>query len=110
MGYYTYLSMEIDREEPTVEQVAEAMADLSNDIDAAFWRTALKGETDVKWYGSVTEYMKQVSRRYPDAVLTLRGEGEDSEDQWVEYYQNGRVQVEQMPEWTPPLFDPAKLE
>ena len=109
MGYCTYLSIEIDREEPTVEQVAEAVADVANDTAVAFWRSALTGETEVKWYDGTAD-MKQVSRRYPEAVLTLRGEGEDPDDRWVEYHQNGRVQVERMPEWTPPPFDPAKLE
>ena len=85
MGYYTYLSIEIDREEPTVEQVAETVADVSKDTDVAFWRSALTGETEVKWYDGTAD-MKQVSRRYPEAVLTLRGEGEDPDDRWVEYH------------------------
>ena len=85
MGYYTYLSIEIDREEPTVEQVAEAVADVAKDTDVAFWRSALTGETEVKWYDGTAD-MKQVSRRYPEAVLTLRGEGEDPDDRWVEYH------------------------
>ena len=85
MGYYTYLSIEIDREEPTVEQVAETVADVAKDTDFAFWRSALTGETEVKWYDGTAD-MKQVSRRYPEAVLTLRGEGEDPDDRWVEYH------------------------
>ena len=109
MGYYTYLSIEIDREEPAVEQVAEAVADVAKDSDVAFWKSALTGETEVKWYDGTAD-MKQVSRRYPEAVLTLRGEGEDPDDRWVEYHQNGRIQVERLPEWTPPPFDPAKLK
>ena len=85
MGYYTHLSIEIDREEPTVEQVAEAVADVVNDTDVAFWRSALTGETEVKWYDGAAD-MKQVSRRYPEAALTLRGQGEDPDDRWVEYH------------------------
>ena len=85
MGYYTYLSIEIDREEPTVEQVAETVADVAKDSDVAFWRSALTGETEVKWYDGTAD-MKQVSRRHPEAVLTLRGEGEDPDDRWVEYH------------------------
>ena len=54
--------------------------------------------------------MRKVSRRHPEAVFTLRGEGEDPGDRWVEYHQNGRIQVERLPEWTPPPFDPAKLK
>ena len=109
MGYYTYLSIEIDREEPTVEQVAEAVGKVTNDTDVAFWRSALTGQTEVKWYERESD-MRKVSRRHPEAVFTLRGEGEDPGDRWVEYHQNGRIQVERLPEWTPPPFDPAKLK
>lgn len=109
MGYYTYLSIEIDREAPTVEQVAETVADVTNDTDVAFWKSALLGETEVKWYDG-TDDMKKVSRRFSDAVITLRGEGEDSNDRWVEYHHNGKVQREDMPEWAPDPYDPAKLK
>ena len=109
MGYYTYLSVEIDKEEPTIDQVAEALADVNNDSDAAFWRSALEGETEVKWYDGTAD-MRKVSLRHPEAVVTLRGEGEDANDRWVEYHHNGGVQREEMPEWNPPPFDPAKLK
>ena len=109
MGYYTYLSVEIDIEEVTVDQVAGALAEVNNDTDVAFWRSALLGETEVKWYDGTAD-MKKVSQRFPDAVITLRGEGEDSNDRWVEYHHNGKVQREDMPEWTPALYDPAKLK
>ena len=109
MGYYTYLSVEIDKEEPTIDQVAEALGDVISDTDVAFWRSALSGETGVKWYDGTAD-MRKVSQRFPEAVITLRGEGEDADDRWVEYHQNGRVQREEMPEWTPPPYDPARLE
>ena len=109
MGYYTYLSVEIDLEEPDVEQVAEALGDVISDTDVAFWRSALSGETEVKWYDGTAD-MREVSRRHPEAVITLRGEGEDANDRWVEYHHNGRVQREEMPEWTPLPYDPAKLK
>ena len=109
MGYYTYLSVEIDKEEPTIDQVAETLADVSNDADAAFWRSALEGETEVKWYDGTAD-MRKVSQRFPEAVITLRGEGEDADDRWVEYHHNGRDQREEMPEWTPSPYDPAKLK
>ena len=109
MGYHTYLSVEIDREEPDVDQVAAALAEVNNDTDVAFWRSALLGETEVKWYDGTAD-MKQVSQRFPGVVITLSGEGEDSDDRWVEYHHNGKVQREDMPGWTPAPYDPAKLK
>ena len=109
MGYYTYINMEINEAGPDIEQVAETVADVTKDTDVAFWKSALLGETEVKWYERESD-MRKVSRRHPEAVFTLRGEGEDPADQWVEYYQNGKLQAEERPEWTPPPYDPAKLK
>ena len=109
MGYYTYLSIEIDKEEPTINQVAETLADETGDTDAAYWKAVLSGGDEVKWYEQESD-MRRVSLRHPEAVFTLSGEGENPADQWVEYYQNGKLQVEERPEWTPPQFDPAKLK
>ena len=109
MGYYTYVNMEINEGGPTLEQVAETVGDVTKDTDINYWVGALQGENEVKWYEHESD-MRKVSRRHPEAVFTLRGEGEDPADQWVEYYKNGKLQVEARPEWTPSPFDPAKLK
>ena len=108
MGYQTYMCIEISEGGPALEQVAEKVGEVTGEPGVAFWESALQGE-GVKWYDRESD-MRKVSTRFPEAVFTLRGEGEDPGDQWVEYYKNGKLQVEERPEWNPPPFDPAKLK
>ena len=44
-----------------------------------------------KWY-SCQDDMIQISQQYPDVLFTLSGVGDDPNDQWIEYYQNGKSQ------------------
>ncbi len=46
---------------------------------------------DIKWYDHDRD-MKKVSEAFPDTLITLRGEGEDSGDIWTTYYLNGKMQ------------------
>jgi len=45
----------------------------------------------IKWYEH-DEDMKRLSRHFPDVVFILKGDGEDTGDQWVSYYKNGIMQ------------------
>ena len=110
MGYNSFHNLQIKESDVTIEDVAATLAQVTNDDDddAAFWESVLSGETDATWYDH-SEDLQKVSMRYPDALLILSGEGEESDDQWVEYHRNGKMQLEHMPEWTPAPFDPDKL-
>lgn len=33
-----------------------------------------------------------ISKKYPDSLFTLKGEGEDAGDNWTKYYRAGRCQ------------------
>lgn len=46
---------------------------------------------NAKWYES-DEDMLRLSSRFPDVLFTLRGQGEERDDEWYAYYLNGRVQ------------------
>ena len=107
MSYNSFFNLEIANSDVTVTEVAASLAQIMKD-DAMFWENVLIGAADTKWYEH-SEDMKKVSVNFPDALLTLSGIGEESDDQWVEYHQNGKVQIERMPEWTPVPFDPDKL-
>ena len=110
MGYETFFNLEIGHQ-PGIElqDVAKTLCDVMGDDDPAFWTSVLEGNIQTKWYDYGKD-MVQVSLRHPDALFTLRGEGEESDDQWLTYYMGGKVQMEHMPEWTPAPFDPTKLQ
>jgi len=45
-----------------------------------------------KWYEHEND-MKAISKEYPDVILKLEGEGEESGDIWVKYFVNGKMQT-----------------
>ena len=60
-----------------------------------------------KWYEH-NDDMKKVSKKHPDVVFILDGEGEESGDVWRKFYKNGKVAVWrphiEPPEYTPDVF------
>ena len=46
----------------------------------------------VKWYDH-SDSMCQVSEQFPEMVFMLEGIGEESDDRWREYYQNGKYET-----------------
>lgn len=103
MAYQTYyrLSLEPLDEAKLAEVIeAEEMLDIFDcEGNATDW---------YKWY----EYRKDmidVSRRYPDLTFCLVGEGEDRDDDWMMYFQNGRFKYFQ-PEIRWPRFEDVEWE
>ena len=81
MGYYT--SYDATENPP---EVVERIMELSEYRD---WYDG--GEiSDIKWYSHDTD-MLQVSTEFPDLILTLYGDGEESGDIWKSYYKNGKM-------------------
>lgn len=48
-------------------------------------------DDSVKWYGHEKD-MREYSKRHPETLFELSGEGEENEDIWREYYLNGKMQ------------------
>lgn len=81
MGYYTRYDISANPE--TVQQAIEDKSQYS------FYG----GCTDqVKWYDCV-EDCKEVSKAFPNLVITVEGDGEEQGDQWKAYFKDGKVQV-----------------
>jgi len=116
MGYYTYYSLEIiednrpkrinapqsavdkaldpygeeqwnDGEEDDLIAVLRA-----NNEEAAYaFNDDGRSEDGTKWY-DYRQDMIEFSKRFPDVLFRLHGEGEEGGDLWDEYYKNGQYQ------------------
>lgn len=64
-------------------------------------------EDACKWYDHDKD-MREYSKKYPDLVFELSGEGEEAGDLWVKYYKDGLLQVCNAQITFEP-FDPLKL-
>lgn len=80
MGYYTNYDIS-DNDEDVIDAINEESG--YGDVQ----------EDTIKWY-SCREDMKRISLMFPDRVLSVSGEGEESGDIWTAYYKNGKEQFE----------------
>lgn len=81
MGYYTRHELEIlegnDYATPYKQEISELA-----DYGYCF-------EDEIKWYHH-TEDMLKYSKKHPNTLFKLTGEGEEQPDMWQEYYKNGK--------------------
>jgi hypothetical protein len=121
MGYYTHYKLEWDKKSPakmpcphcgTLDAVS--VSDLIK-ISVDTEKVTYGGETTIaacleessKWYDHETD-MRDFSKRFPDVLFTLNGEGEESGDVWVKYFKNGKMQSSKA-DIKLEKFDPKKL-
>lgn len=78
MGYYTRYDLTY---QPRSEEVDEALV-----YDAIVGNL----RCDAKWYSHEKD-MEKFSKRFPDVIFELKGDGDDSPDYWVKYFKNGKV-------------------
>lgn len=101
MGYYTHYKLELSSDKArsllAATKAAEEMIKSRNSVeflgtespvcDGIYW--------DGKWFDGEEKELVALSRMYPDVLIQVTGDGEDSEDFWREYIQNGKTG------WTP---------
>lgn len=87
MGYYTRHRLEILEGDDYITDYKKEISVL------AYYGNCFDDE--IKWYDH-KKNMIEYSKLHPKVVFKLSGEGEDSGDIWVEYYQNGKMQREQV--------------
>lgn len=113
MGYYTAYFLEVSEADGSAleinaerdlivllrEQNEEAEYCLADDGDCA---------EQGKWYDHEAD-LSAFSAVHSGVLFTLSGEGEESGDLWVKYFQDGKVQYEKA-NIRFAEFDPAKLK
>jgi len=99
MGYYTVYSLSTDPPSYDIsheEQISELAGYISCFDDTIKW---------YNWERDIREY----SKRYPEVLFTLSGEGEEPDDLWQAYFKDGKMQHCQAVITYPP-FDEEELE
>lgn len=102
MGYYTDHKLTI---EPDDEDLLRQIID--GELTNSELRYALDGETS-KWYEHDTD-MRELSRKWPNVIFHLHGEGDSNDDIWTATYSNGLCH-HRAAQITIDPFDPDKLE
>lgn len=88
MGYYTRYKLRVESTESDL--IPEFLAECKN----ASYAIDAKGnpEEETKWYEHEKDLMS-FSKRHPEALFILSGEGEESGDIWLKYFKNGLMQT-----------------
>ena len=80
MGYYTDFDIS-----GNTEEVADAIEEISG---YSWYGRTMNG----KWY-DWHDHCKQVSKMFPNELISVEGDGEEQGDQWKAYFKNGKSQV-----------------
>jgi hypothetical protein len=106
MGYHTYYNVNLIPDDRRMEIIE----DLRNTYESARWGLDEHGycNQDMSWY-SWNEDIRKFSEKYPDVLFVVDGEGDDTEDLWISYFQNGKNQHVQARIIYDP-YDPEMME
>ena len=96
MGYYTRYELNTKPElspeqEKEISQELKKLLYHDEDLEVEDFQDVLSEE--MKWYEHQQDMVK-ISSKYPDILFELTGEGEESEDLWIEYHKNGKFYYE----------------
>jgi hypothetical protein len=109
MGYYTAYSIEVYEKDDILAKHACDLLEVNDELDIELGKVLLEitddfssYEKDIrfselimddvkKWYDHDDD-MIEISKRYPNYVFVLDGNGEDYDDLWRTYYWDGRMQ------------------
>jgi hypothetical protein len=108
MGYLTQFKVTYDKTQPSEEQDHVLAApgfpavdgeDLAEDICGLYGgsfvrngRDAFRSAESYKFYEH-EEDMRALSKRWPKVLFKMEGVGEDQDDHWLKYFQDGKMQV-----------------
>lgn len=111
MGYYTYFELSadpFDGKTPIGEEVYNALDVEIESMGLSFDHYSIdEWSTHGTWYDWESD-MALLSSKFPDILFTLCGDGDSSDDQWIAYFNNGRMQLCQA-KIVFPKYNPKKL-
>lgn len=93
MGYYTQYNLYVTNVGFLDDEVKVAVSNAVDDLNLF----DVSGSVEYgwpaydKWYDHDDD-MLAISARFPDVVFQLYGDGESSDDNWMNYYKGGRAQ------------------
>jgi len=102
MGYYTEYALSANNAEGLEDKITKDLEEISG------YSIRFGYSDSCKWYNHQDD-MLTLSKIYPNVVFVLEGEGEESEDLWIKYFKNGKMQVCKA-EITFEKFDENKLK
>lgn len=90
MGYTTSYNLTVFKGDLSISKILESEFYHYEDLE---WALDDNGETNepCKWYNHEND-LKEISKKYPQVVFKLTGEGEEGGDLWVKYFNNGLMQ------------------
>ncbi len=86
MSYYTEYTLSAKGGNINYEEVQKKLEEISG------CKIKFDRNYPCKWYRHEKD-MKVISKIYPDILFILEGIGEESEDMWMKYFKNGKMQV-----------------
>lgn len=104
MGYYTKFEIEVDPGRENIIIMKDTLVCGDYTLDAFMSHDVI----EMKWYDHDDD-MRNFSRLFPTAVITLTGFGEESKDIWRSYYSDGKCH-EAKTEIVYEKFDKEKLK
>lgn len=90
MGYYTdyRISLQNTSNELELNTIIKDLEEISGEN---FEGGDNEYQTNTKWYSYTTD-IREISEKYPHILFYIEGQGDECDDQWREFVQNGKVQ------------------
>lgn len=89
MGYYTNYSLYVESDNIAPDLFEQIKYEVQK-MNVFGWGWG-GWSTYAKWY-DYNQDMLLLSKKFPEVLFYLHGEGDNEEDLWDAYYQNGKVQ------------------
>lgn len=91
MGYLTLFEITYSEKTKEIKKYAKELSDENINNDGFYYND----EDYVTWYHYERD-MLQLSKEFPDVLMTVKGQGEDDDDRWIQYFKGGKYTNQKM--------------